>query len=136
LEGIRRATYERIERVFAYVEEYGVWVAVTEEAVKEAQKVSEWVRSELSKLPLNQVKNIDIDKIYSVKAVPVYLEPDDAKELLNAAVTHLSADAEELERRIKEAEEQQKRSALKRLSNDLQYKRALLEAFRKYLSSI
>jgi hypothetical protein len=136
LESIRRAVYEMIEKIFAHVEEYGVWVAVTEEAVKEAQNISEWVRTELSKLPINQVKSIDIDKMYSVRAIPVYLEPDDAKELLSVAIAHLSDDVEELSKRIEEAEEQKKKSALKRLENDLQYKKALLEAFRKYLSSI
>jgi predicted DNA-binding antitoxin AbrB/MazE fold protein len=137
LEGIRRKAYDEISRIFAHIEEFGTWIAVSEKAVEEARKLSEWIRNELSSLPLNQVKkNIDLNNLYSVRAVPIYLEPDDAKELLSVAVARLSADVEELANRIKEAEEQQKKSALKRLENDLQYKKALLEAFRRFLSSI
>ena len=136
LEGIRRAAYEKISRVFAHVEEYGVWIAVSEEAVKEAVKVSEWVRGELGKLPIREVKNVDVDSIYSVKAIPVYLEPDNARELLNVAIRHLSEDVTELEKRIAEAEREQKKSALRRLQNDLVYRQNLLESFRRFLSQL
>jgi len=136
LEGIRREAYDKISRVFAHVEDFGTWVAVTDEAVKEAQKLSEWIREELSKLPISQIKNISIERMYSVKAIPIYLEPESAKELLESAIRHLSADVEELENRIKEAEEQQKRSVIKRLEADLQYRKTLLDTFRKYLSML
>jgi predicted DNA-binding antitoxin AbrB/MazE fold protein len=136
LEGIRREAYDKISRVFAHVEDFGTWIAVTDEAVKEAQKLSEWIREELSKLPISQIKNVNIEKLYSVKAIPIYLEPESAKELLESAIRHLSADVEELENRIKEAEEQQKKSVLKRLEADLQYRKALLDTFRKYLSML
>jgi hypothetical protein len=136
LEGIRREAYDKISRVFAHVEDFGTWVAVTDEAVKEAQKLSEWIREELSKLPISQIKNISIERMYSVKAIPIYLEPESAKELLDSAIRHLSADVEELENRIKEAEEQQKKSVIKRLEADLQYRKALLDTFRKYLTML
>lgn len=136
LEGIRREAYDKISRVFAHVEDFGTWIAVTDEAVKEVQKLSEWIREELSKLPISQIKNISIEKLYSVKAIPIYLEPESAKELLASAIRHLSADVEELENRIKEAEEQQKKSVLKRLEADLQYRKALLDTFRKYLTML
>ena len=137
LEGIRRKAYDEISRIFAHAEEFGTWIAVSEKAVEEARKLSEWIRDELSSLPISQVKkNIDLDSLYSVRAVPIYLEPDDAKGLLNAAIARLSADVEELERRIREAEEQQKKTALKRLETDLNYRKALLEAFRRFLNSI
>jgi len=136
LEGIRREAYDMINRAFAHVEDYGVWIAVTDEAVKEAEKVSEFVREKLKSLPLSQVKNIDIDKLYGVKAIPIYMEPEDARELLGVAVKHLSKDVEELEAKIKEAESQKKRKYLTQLEKDLNYKRALLEAFKKYLDTI
>jgi len=139
LEGIRRSAYTKLERVFAHVEEYGVWVAVTEKAVEEARKVNEWVREELKKETVRkalEAKNIDVDKLYSVRAIPVYLEPENAKELLEAAIRHLSEDAEELSRRIAEAEQEQSKRALKRLSEDLEYKKALLESFKKFLSQL
>jgi len=136
LEGIRRATYEKISRIFAHVEEFGTWIAVSEEAVKEAEEVSKWVREELSKLPLSQVKNVDVEKAYCVRVVPVYLEPEDAKLMLDAAVQRLSRDVEELEKRIAEAEKEQKKSALKRLQQDYIYKQKLLESFKKFISSL
>ena len=83
-----------------------------------------------------EVKGVDVDKVYSVKAVTIYLEPEDAKELLDAAIRHLSEDVNELKRRIAEAGREQSKSALKRLSEDLSYKRALLESFRKFLSQL
>ena len=136
LEGIRRACYKMIEKVYAFVEEYGTWIAVTDEAVEEAKKLSEYVKKELSGLPqLKQVKDIDLDA-YSVKAIPVYLEPEDAKELLRAAVRHLSEDVEELQAKIKKAEEEQKRSALDRLTKDLTYREALLDAFKRFLERL
>jgi len=136
LEGIRRAAYGLVSRIFAHVEEYGVWIAVTEEAVKEAMRISEWIRKELDGLPIKELKNVDIDSVYSVKAIPVYLEPEHARELLNAAIEHLSEDVAELSKRIEEAEKEQKRSALRRLQEDLVYKRSLLEAFRRFLSQL
>jgi len=137
LEGIRRNAYKLISRAFAFVEEFGTWIAVSEEAVEETKKVSEWIREELSKLPLQQIKtNADINKLYSVKAIPIYLEPDDAKALLDAAVQHLSQDVGELRQRIEEAEKEQKKSALKQLQQDLMYKQKLLETFKKYLDTL
>ena len=137
IEGIRRSAYAMVRRAFAYVEEFGTWIAVSEEAVEEAKKVSEWVREELSKLPLTQVKqSFNIDKLYTVKAVSIYLEPEDAKELLYAAIKHLSEDVGELRQRIEEAEKEQKKSALKQLQQDLMYKQKLLETFKKYLDTL
>jgi len=135
LEGIRRACYSKVERIFAHVEEFGTWVAITDEAVNEAKKVSDFIKSELSKVQIDQVKKVDLDA-YSVKAIPIYLEPDDAKELLNAAIAHLSADVEELESKIAEAEKEQKKEALKRLESTLKYKQELLNAFKRFLQTL
>ncbi|PNV78852.1 MAG: hypothetical protein C0179_08330 [Fervidicoccus sp.] len=131
LETIRREAYSMITRAFAYVEEYGTWIAVSDDAVKEAYNVSEYVIKRLKELNLH-------DKVerYIVKAIPIYLDPLDAKELLDAAVKRLSQDLEELERRIREAEEEKKRQALKRLEREKSYKEKLLEAFKRYLSEI
>jgi uncharacterized protein YlaN (UPF0358 family) len=135
LEGIRRACYSKIERVFAHVESFGTWIAVTDEAVDEAKKVSDFIKSELKALQIDQVKKVDLDA-YSVKAIPIYLEPEDAKEILNAAIAHLSADVEELEAKIAEAEKEQKKEALKRLESSLKYKQELLNAFKRFLQTI
>jgi hypothetical protein len=135
LETIRRTCYTKAEHVFAHVEEYGTWIAVTDEAVEEAKKISEYIKSELSKLQIDQVKKVDLNA-YSVKAIPVYLEPEDAKEILNAAIAHLSADVDELESKIAEAEKEQKKEALKRLESNLKYKQELLNAFKRFLQTL
>jgi len=136
IEAIRRKAYEMVSKVFCYVEEMGVWIAVTEDAVREAQEVSKYVIEELSKIEaLKQLKAVDLNR-YSVKAVPVYLEPENAKELIYAAIRHLSADVEELAKKIEEAEKEQKRKYLAMLQKSYEYKLALLEAFKKFLSQI
>jgi hypothetical protein len=136
LEGIRRKAYDMINRAFAHVDDYGVWIAVSDDAVKEAEDVSKYVREELKEIPLSQVKNVDIDRLYSVKAIPIYMEPEDAKELLKAALKHLSEDVSLLEEKIKKAEEEKNRRHLAQLERDLNYKRALLDSLKKYLDSI
>jgi len=135
LEGLRRKCYERVSRIFAHVEDFGTWIAVTDEAVEEAKKVSDFIKSELSKLQIDQVKKVDLNA-YSVKAIPVYLEPEDAKEILNVAIAHLSADVEKLEAKITEAEKEQKKEALRRLENNLKYKQELLNAFKRFLQTL
>lgn len=130
-ETIRRSAYERISRIFAHIEEYGVWVAVSEEAVREAEDVSRYVRAELKSLKLPD----DFIERYEVRAIPVYLEPEEARRLLETAVRHLSADIEELNARIKEAEREQNKRALRRLEESKAYKKHLLEAFKRFLAS-
>jgi hypothetical protein len=137
LEGIRRACYDKLSRVFAFVEDFGVWVAVTEEGVEEARKVSEWVRSELSKLPIATIKSgVDVNKLYTVRAVPVYLEPGDAEELLKAAIRRMSQDVAELEARISEARQAENKKTLRRLESDLEHRKRLLETFKKHLDAL
>jgi hypothetical protein len=136
IESIRSKAYERIERIFSYVEDLGVWIAVTDEAVAEARRVMRMVREELSQLHLEEYKpNFDIDR-YIVRAVPVYLEPEDAKRVLEAAIRKLSADAEELARKIEEAERARNERRVKDLRKD--YSRILrkLEEIKSYLRQI
>ena len=132
LETLRRRIYEQISRVFCAVEEYGVWIAVSEEAVKEAAQLGGLVKDELRRLGFDE----KVISRYDVKAVKVYMEPGEAKELLEAAVRQLSAEVEELEKRIAQAEAEAKKSAVRRLAQDLSYRRALLETFKKVLTSL
>jgi DNA-binding transcriptional MerR regulator len=139
LEGIRRTAYDKIKQLgsFVHVKEFEKWIAVTDKAVKDAEEVSKWVREELSKLPLKQLRpDIDIDKIYTVKAIPVYLEPEDAKLLLDTAIAELEEAREELERKIQEAEQEKKRSTIKKLEQELEYTKQVLEQFKKFLQQI
>jgi len=138
LRGIRRTAYDKIKYLgsFAYVDEFGLWIAVSDKAVKDAEEVSKWVREELSKLLLKQLKpDIDIDKLYTVKALPVYLEPEDAKLLLKTAIDRLEESRGELERKIQEAE-LEKKSTLRRLEQELEYTKRVLEQFKRYLQQI
>ena len=132
LETLRRRIYEQISRVFCAVEEYGVWVAVTPEAVKEAAELGGLVKDELKRLGFGE----DIIRRYDIKAIKAYFESNEAKDLLEAAIKQLSADIAELEQKIAQAEAEAKKSAVRRLAQDAQYKRALLEAFKKALASL
>jgi hypothetical protein len=137
LERIRTDAEKLARRVFCHVEEYGVWIAVTDEAVEEAKKISAFVTQKLQELmsQLSQFKNVNLSR-YFVKAVPVYLEPESARELLDAAIRKLSEDVSELAEKIKRAEEERNKKALARLSQDYNYRRNLLEAFKKFLESL
>jgi hemerythrin-like domain-containing protein len=137
LERIRTDGEKMARRIFCHIEEYGVWIAVSEEAVEEARRISAFVTQKLQELmpQLSQFKNIDISR-YFVKAVSVYIEPDDARELLDAAIRKLSEDVNELAEKIKKAEDEKNKKALHRLQQDYNYRRNLLEVFRKYLESL
>jgi hypothetical protein len=130
LESIRREVYAKVSRIFCFVEEFGTWIAVTEQAVEEAKKVSAFVVEELKKL------GIDDTSRYAVKIIQVYLQPEDARELLGAAVRSLSKDVEALAEKIKEAEREQDKRALRRLEKERSYREALLTALRNYLASL
>jgi hypothetical protein len=136
VEGIRRDAYTRLSRVFCHVEEYGVWISVTEDGVKEAKEVSNFIISELKKLGIDKIKNINIEERYGVRAIPIYLEPSEAKVLLETAIKHLSEDVDELERKIEKAKQNENRKYLRQLESERSYRVALLEAFKKYLSQL
>jgi len=136
IETIRRNAYERLGRVFCHIEEYGTWIAVTEDAVKEAQEVSKYVIEELRKIGLDKVKNINIEERYGVRVVPIYLEPSEARNLLEVAVRHLSEDVEELSKKIEEARQNENKKYLRQLESEKKYRQALLEAFKRYLASL
>jgi hypothetical protein len=139
LEGIRRTAYDKIKQLgsFAYVKEFERWIAVSDKAVKDAEELSKWVREELSKLPLKQLRpDIDIDKLYAVKAIEVYLKPEDAKLLLETAIAELEEARQELERRIQEAEQEKKRSVIRKLEQELAYTKQVLEQFKRFLQQL
>jgi len=136
IEGIRRSAYTQLSRVFCHIEEYGTWIAVTEDAAKEAQEVSKFVINELKKLGIDKIKNIDIEKRYGIRVVPIYLETEEARNLLSAAIEHLSKDVEELERKIEEAKRNENKKYLRQLEGEKKYREVLLEAFKKYLSQL
>jgi hypothetical protein len=135
IEGIRRSAYEKISRMFVYSEAFNMWIAVSEDAVKLASAIGEWVREQLRSLGLDKIKHINLD-YYGVRAVPIYLEPMDAKALLESAIAKLRDDISQIQARIQEAEAEEKRKALSKLEGELSFRQALLEAFRKYLEQV
>jgi hypothetical protein len=135
IEGIRRSAYERISRMFVYSEAFNMWIAVSEDAVKLASVIGEWVREQLRSLGLDKIKRINLD-YYGVRAVPIYLEPMDAKALLESAIAKLRDDISQIQARIQEAEAEEKKKALTKLESELSFRQALLEAFRKYLEQV
>lgn len=132
IETLRREVYMDITRIFCHVEEYGTWIAVSEKAKEEAMKISQYVVEKLKALGFKE----DIVERYVVKAIPIYLEIDEARELLYHAIRHLSEDVEELKQKIKEAEKEKNLPALRRLQKEKAYREALLESFKNYLSSL
>ena len=135
IEGIRRNAYERISRMFVYSETFNMWIAVSEDAVKLASTIGEWVREQLRSLGLDKIKRINLD-YYGVRAVPIYLEPMDAKALLESAIAKLRDDISQIQARMQEAEAEEKKKALSKLEGELSFRQALLEAFRKYLEQV
>jgi hypothetical protein len=131
IETMRRSIYRRVERMWCMVREFGVWITVTEQGVMEAQRISKEVRERLHQLGLGEVAHR-----YFVRAVRVYLEVSDAKLLLDAAVAQLSREAEELERRIKDAEVARNRRLVKELMYKREYVKNLLMTFKKYIENI
>jgi len=129
IETIRTEAYMMITRVFAFVPEYGTWIAVSEETVREAEKVSDFVRWKLVEIGLGVYA-----PRYVVRAVPVYLEPQEARILLTAAYSHMSEDVQELQEKIKEAEQAQKKPTLYALQRNLKFKQALLEQLKLALT--
>jgi len=131
IENMRRNVYRRIERIWCMVREFGVWVTVSEEGVKEAERLSKEVRERLQRLGLGQFA-----PRYFVRAVKVYLEPQDARMLLEAAVDQLRGEMEELGRRIDDAVKNQNRRMVKELMYKKEYVKALLYTFKKYIEDI
>jgi hypothetical protein len=131
IENMRRWTYRKIERLWCMVREFGVWITVTTSGVAEAERISKEIRERLRQLGLG-----DLAHRYYVRAIKVYLEPSDAKMLLDAAVSQLTSEVQELERRIKDAETSQNRRLVKELAYKKEYVKYLLMTFKKYIEDI
>jgi len=133
LETLRHDVYRRLRRNFCFVPEFGIWIAVTENGVKEAMEAGEYVTKKLRDLGINDEETL---KRYFVRPIRIYLEPEDARRLLETAVRKLEDDLRLLEERVRDAEERGRERALERLRRDREYREALLEAFREYLDKI
>ncbi len=137
IETARREAYEELKRAFAAVPELGVWIAVTDAAVEEAKRVADFVAKKI--IEGAEKKKLDAEAAKRVaarvraEAWPVYLEPKNARELLEKAVAKLSEDVAELRERINEAE---KESLKKTLGAKLAQVDKLLSEFREKLKTL
>jgi hypothetical protein len=131
IETMRRSIYRRIERLWCMVHEFGVWIAVTEQGVMEAERISKEVRETLHRIGLGELTSR-----YFVRAIRVYLEPSDAKMLLDAAVAQLSNEVAELDRRIKDATASRNARLAKELMRKKEYTMTLLNIFKEYMEKV
>jgi hypothetical protein len=131
IETMRRNIYRRLERIWCMVREFGVWISVSETGVEEAERISREVRERLRRLGLGQYS-----PRYFVRAVKIYLEPQDARVLLDAAVEQLRGEVDELQRRIDDAIKNQNKRLAKELMHKKEYVRELLNMFKKYIEDI
>jgi hypothetical protein len=131
IENMRRNVYRRIERVWCMVREFGVWLTVTEEGVREAERLMREVRDTLRKIGLDKIAHR-----YFVRAIRIYLHPEDAKMILDVAVSQLSTEIQELDRRIKDAETARNRRLARELLYKREYTKTLLDIFKKYIEDI
>jgi hypothetical protein len=131
IENMRRSIYRRIERLWCMVREFGVWIAVTEQGVMEAERISKEVRETLRRIGLGELASR-----YFVRAIRVYLEASDARLLLDAATAQLSREAEELDRRIRDATASRNARLAKELMRKKEYTMTLLNIFKEYMEKI
>ena len=140
LEGIRREAYERANRSFVYVDDLGLWVAVTDDAVDKAREISKYVVDSLERIEdLRKILGRRYEEIfrrYGVKAIEIYLKPEDAKEILKLAERKLLRDIEELRQRIADAERENNKRLVNKYLREEGFKKNLLDALRKYMETI
>lgn len=140
LEGIRREAYERADRSFVYIDDLGLWVAVTDDAVERAREISKYVVDSLERIEdLRKILGERYNEIlrkYGVKAIEIYLKPEDAKEILKLAEGKLLRDIEELRQRIADAESENNKRLVNKYMREEEFKKNLLDVLRKYMETI
>jgi hypothetical protein len=140
LEGIRREAYERANRSFVYIDDLGLWVAVTDDAVEKAREISKYVVDSLKGIEdLRKILGNRFEEIlrrYGVKAIEIYLKPEDAKEILKLAERKLLRDIEELRQRIADAERENNKRLMSKYMREEGFKKNLLDSLRKYMETI
>jgi len=155
IESLRRDFYYHCDKIFE-TSTLG-WITTTEEGIKFAEEWNskfahalEVFADEYIGKKLEQVQDEELRRLYQklyrklreraksrlVKVIKVYIEPEDAKELLKEIVDRLSTELEILKRRVKEAEEKKRKSQLYRLNFELSVKELKLQMFKKKLEEI
>jgi len=155
IENLRRSFYNNCDKLFE-TSTLG-WITVSTEGIKFAEEWNEIFTSALKnfaenyvKQKMNQLTDTKLKELYAklydkllrrsnrriVKAVKIYLEHEDAKELLNEIVTRLNDEILTLKERIKKAEEEKKKQRLRNLNVELNVKLLKLRMFEEKLKSI
>jgi hypothetical protein len=129
---VRKYVYKHLKRHFAYLEDFG-WIAVSEEGVNEARRVGDYVVRKLMEFGITDPMVL---RRYFVKPVRVYLEPEDARRVLEEAIGRIREDLEKLEERIGEAEREGRRRRAEELMRDREFLEKLLGVFREYYARV
>lgn len=145
LESIRRSIYEEIGKGF--VNTSLGWIAVDDNGVKHANIANQKIINELTKVvesgkvtfrdgrvilipaPLIEKLRRTIANHYYVKAIRVMLYYDDAKEIIEEALSQLKEGIETLQQKIQEAEAEKKLASLRKYQSDRQKIERLYETF-------
>jgi hypothetical protein len=129
---VRKYVYKHLKRHFAYLEDFG-WVAVSEEGASEARRVGEYVVRKLMEFGITDPMVL---RRYFVRAIRIYLEPEDARRVLEEAIGRIREDLDRLGERIEEAEREGRRRRAEALMRDKGFLEKLLEVFREYYGKI
>ncbi|MDT7969544.1 MAG: hypothetical protein RQ842_03190 [Vulcanisaeta sp.] len=129
---VRKYVYKHLKRHFAYLEDFG-WVAVTEEGVNEARRVGDYVVRKLMEFGITDPMVL---RRYFVRPIRVYLEPEDARRVLEEAIGRIREDLEKLEEKIGEAEREGRRRRVEALMRDREFLEKLLGVFREYYARV
>jgi len=145
LESIRRSVYEEIGKGF--VNTALGWVAVDDNGVRHATIANKRIIDELTKViesgkvtfrdgRVILIPPLLIEKLrrtianhYYVKAIRVLLYYDDAKEIIEQALSQLREGIETLQQKIQEAEAEKKLASLRKYQSDRQKIERLYESF-------
>jgi hypothetical protein len=145
LESIRRSVYEEIGKGF--VNTSMGWIAVDDNGIKHANNANKRIVDELTKvvesgkvtfrdgrvilIPPFLIEKLrrTIANHYYVKAIRVLLYYDDAKEILEQALSQLREGIETLQQKIQEAEAEKKLASLRKYQSDRQKIERLYESF-------
>jgi hypothetical protein len=115
-------------------------VAVTDDAVERAREISKYVVDSLERIEdLRKILGERYNEIlrkYGVKAIEIYLKPEDAKEILKLAERKLLRNIEELRQRIADAERENNKRLVNKYMREEEFKKNLLDVLRKYMETI
>jgi len=155
IEALRQSFYRDVRKVF-HSSVLG-WVAVSKDAEEIVQKYKEEVSKILIDLAENYVTKM-MEKVHDqrlkqayallkekllekakrkyVRILKVYLEPEDAIQILSEIIERIKKEKEEIEKKLKEAEEKKKKRAIYNYRHELKVITEKLKKFEEFLKMI